>query len=327
LELGSAYELNGDLAPARAAYARAKSVYPASADVSWRYGNFLLRQGDFPAAYLEIHRALLADPKNAAEAFSICYRANPDADFILKEVIPPSQIAYVAIIREIVETHLDIAEKVWTKLAGLRPYLNPRDVYPLVDAMLRAKKYAEARRVWNEGMSFTDAGAATDASAMIWDGGFESGLNGRDFAWQFEALHDGVQARFDLREKHSGKRSLRMDFDGKHNVRLENICTAAVVQPGETYLLSGWIRTDKLTSDQGVGLRIGGGTLSARTESLLGNKPWMRVEVRWTADRQTRIAPICVYREPSERTEGRIRGTAWIDDITLSPGARERTQP
>src|SRR5947209_19536176 len=41
LELGSAYELNGDFAPARTAYARAKSVYPASADVSWRYGNFL----------------------------------------------------------------------------------------------------------------------------------------------------------------------------------------------------------------------------------------------------------------------------------------------
>jgi hypothetical protein len=328
LELGSAYELDGDFAPARTAYARAKSVYPASADVSWRYGNFLLRQGDFPAAYFEIHRALLADPKNAAEAFSRCYRANPDADFILKEVIPPSQIAYVAIIRETAGTHLDIAEKAWAKLAGLRPYLNPRDVYPLVDAMLRAQKYPEARRVWNEGMSFTDAGAAiADASALIWDGGFESGLNGRDFAWQFEALHDGVQTRFDLREKHSGQRSLRMDFDGKHNVRLENICTAAVVQPGETYLLSGWIRTDKLTSDQGVGLRIGAGMLSARTESLLGNQPWMRVEVPWTADSQTRIAPICVYRDPSERTEGRISGTAWIDDITLSPTARERTQP
>ena len=46
LDLGTAYELDGKTEEARAAYLQAKKSYPVSADVSWRYGNFLLRQGE-----------------------------------------------------------------------------------------------------------------------------------------------------------------------------------------------------------------------------------------------------------------------------------------
>lgn len=328
LELGTAYELNSDIAAAHTAYARAKAVYPASADVSWRYGNFLLRQGELPPAYFEIRRAVVADPNRAAEAFTRCYRANPDADFILKEVLPPSAIGYAGVIREIADEQTDIAMKVWVKLAALHPHLDPRDVYPLVNALLQHRRYAEARRVWNEGMSFTDAGSAiVDPGAMVWDGGFESGLNGNDFAWQFDTLRAGVQTSFDSRTRHSGKQSLRLSFDGKHNVKLENICTLAVVEPKETYFLSGWIQTDKLTSDQGVGLRIGAESAPAKTPAILGSTPWTLVETKWTADGDAHIAGICVNRDPSERTEGRIRGTAWIDDVSLTRAAPERVQP
>jgi tetratricopeptide (TPR) repeat protein len=70
LDLGTAYELDGNLDQARAAYLHAKSSYPSSADVSWRYGNFLLRQGDQVQAYTELRRAIEADPHRAAAAFS-----------------------------------------------------------------------------------------------------------------------------------------------------------------------------------------------------------------------------------------------------------------
>src|SRR5277367_6146757 len=51
LDLGTAYELQGDASAAREAYKKAKETYPASAEVSWRYGNYLLRQGDLPGAF------------------------------------------------------------------------------------------------------------------------------------------------------------------------------------------------------------------------------------------------------------------------------------
>src|SRR6267142_722759 len=48
LDLGTTYEMDGNNAAARAAFLRAKRTYPASADVAWRYGNFLLREGSLP---------------------------------------------------------------------------------------------------------------------------------------------------------------------------------------------------------------------------------------------------------------------------------------
>lgn len=327
-ELGTAYELNGDFAAAREAFTKAKAAYPASADVSWRYGNFLLRQGNLPEAYIEIRRAVLADASRAPEAFSRCYRANRDEDFILNEVLPPSATGYVEVIRDIAETQTEIAAKVWKRLAALRPHLAARDVYPLVNGLLQKHNYAEARRVWDEGMSFTDARpAASDNGAALWDGGFESGLNGYDFAWHFEEMRDGVQTSFDSREKHSGTRSLRLDFGGKRNVQLESPCAIAVVEPGETYLLSGWIKTDKLTSEEGVKLRIGAdGSELGKTQALLGSTPWSEVQTKWKAGSGARIAQICVSRDSSERAEGRIRGTAWVDDVALARVAQGRAK-
>ena len=70
MDLASAYESQGDLQDARDAFLQATRVYPLSAEVSWRYGNFLLRQGDLPQAFSEIRHAVEVDPQRAAEAFS-----------------------------------------------------------------------------------------------------------------------------------------------------------------------------------------------------------------------------------------------------------------
>src|SRR5437660_745467 len=82
LDLGTAHEIDGNTAAAQEAYLRAKKTYPASADVAWRYGNFLLRQGTLPAAFAELRLALQADPRRAGAVFSRVYRADPDIDAI-----------------------------------------------------------------------------------------------------------------------------------------------------------------------------------------------------------------------------------------------------
>src|SRR5271170_4720469 len=51
LDLATAYESEDDLAAARNAFLQAKRSYPLSPEVSWRYGNFLLRRGETDAAF------------------------------------------------------------------------------------------------------------------------------------------------------------------------------------------------------------------------------------------------------------------------------------
>ena len=112
------------LEEARDAYQHAKQSYPASPDVSWRYGNFLLRQGDIESAYPELRMALVADPSRAASAFSRCYRANPNVEQILDQILPPIPSAYMGIIRETSDMkQIAIAQIVWKRLMALNPRL------------------------------------------------------------------------------------------------------------------------------------------------------------------------------------------------------------
>src|SRR5713226_6385487 len=80
LDLATAYESEANLVAARDAFLHAKKVYPLSAEVFWRYGNFLLRQGELEPAFTELRLAVEADPKRAAEAFSRSLRAGSNIE-------------------------------------------------------------------------------------------------------------------------------------------------------------------------------------------------------------------------------------------------------
>src|SRR5580704_9162237 len=62
LDLATAYESEGDIAAARNAFLQATRTYSLSPEVSWRYGNFLMRRGEMDAAFAEIKHAVEADP-------------------------------------------------------------------------------------------------------------------------------------------------------------------------------------------------------------------------------------------------------------------------
>lgn len=328
LELAIAYELKQDDKDARETYAKARTAYPASPVVSWRYGNLLLRQGEYALAYQEIRHAVLVDPSLTTEAFSSCYHVHPDVDFILREVLPPSGNGYNGIVRDLAKTQTDIARTVWAKLVALHPHLEPEDVYPLVDALMDQNEYSQARLIWEQGMSLTDMHPLNSpGGSILWDGGFESGYNGRRFAWQFYPLYEGVQTSFDSREKHSGNRSLKLGFNGEWNVNYARACTYAVVEPRSKYHFSGWIQTKMLTSDHGIGFRLSApGTDFVKTVDVRGTKPWTLVETEWQASDNVQLLQICVNRDPSS-TEGRIRGTAWVDDVSLVPLAAQSARP
>src|SRR6267143_6631885 len=89
LDLATAYESESNLVAARDAFLHAKKVYPLSAEVSWRYGNFLLRQGELEPAFTEMRHAVEADPTRAAEAFSRSLRAGASIETALDRVLPP----------------------------------------------------------------------------------------------------------------------------------------------------------------------------------------------------------------------------------------------
>jgi hypothetical protein len=325
LDLGTVYESEGNFPSAREAYLQAREVYPASAAVAWRYGNFLLRQGEIKPAFAEIRRAVYADPKRSAEAFSRCWHVDPDVGVVLDNVIPPNRAAYLDVIFELVTAdQLKETLAVWERLVSMYPRMSPADVMFFTDFLLQKGDFDDAHRVWQDALLLSDVVTGDPSGSVLWDGGFESNVSGGGFAWVFATPPPGVQVSLDQHQKHSGKQSVRIFFDGKHNTNFDGICTNAAVRPETTYRLSSWVRTQALTSDEGVRFRLywfSDSHASGYTDSQdsRGTQPWTRIEMPWTSGKDVHRARVCVLRNPSRGSDARIQGTAWIDDISLVP--------
>jgi tetratricopeptide (TPR) repeat protein len=333
MDVAAAYESQGDIPAARDAFLQATRVYPLSAEVSWRYGNFLLRQGDLPEAFSQIRHAVEVDPQRAAEAFSRSWRVDPDVQAILDKVLPPSGAVYLDAIRELdFNEEVVPALSVWARLVAIHPHLKLGDVFPFIDMLMRTHHTAEARNVWDEAVGLAGLPAPGDpAGSVLWDGGFETGVRGGGFSWVFAPSSVGVQASLDPTTKHSGNQSLRLGFDGKRNVNFSDICHFAEVQPGTTYRLSGWIRTQTLTTNQGIRFRLlwreNSQIVSLDTPDVHGTQPWTKIEMPWTPGKDVNEVRVCISRNPADEFNIRIQGTAWVDDVSLVPQSAWALKP
>lgn len=333
LDLGAAYELDGNTAAAQSAFLRAKKSYPASADVAWRYGNFLLREGSLPEAFAELRLALQADPRRAGAVFSRVYRADPDIDAVLNDLLPPIPSVYVDAIAEAVDSQqLAVAQTIWMRLIKLHPQLQLRQFNNLVAILMAHRDYEAARRIWDQGASTMNLSPLIQPQdSVLWDPSFESGLSNDSFAWFFHSLVEGVHTELDTAEKLSGRQSLRLTFDGKHNPGSDLACASGPVIPGTRYLFSGWVKTKDLTGDQGVRFHLRPiGNIQAPPEStrdIRGTTAWTSIEQDWTAGPGIHLVQVCVTREPSTDADIHISGDAWVDDVTLVPKAVERRRP
>jgi hypothetical protein len=333
LDLGTAYELAGNIPAARDAFQHAKKSYPLSADVAWRYGNFLLRQDDLPAALVELKSTLQADPRRSGAAFSRVYRADPDINIILNDLLPPVPSAYVDAIAEAVGSQqLAVAQTMWMRLQSLNPHLKMWEFNGLVAALLANGDYDAARRVWDQGTATMNLPPLIQPKeSVLWDPSFESGIKDQVFAWSYKPLDQGVHADLDPAEKLSGRQSLRLTFDGEHNPNADIACAMGIVTPGLKYLFSAWVKTKDLTGDEGVRfhLRSAGNSKIplTTTKDTHGTSPWTFVEQEWTAGPGVHRVEVCISRDPSTNADIRISGEAWVDDVTLVPEVKEHRRP
>jgi hypothetical protein len=180
---------------------------------------------------------------------------------------------------------------------------------------------SEAGRAWKEILAFMNIPEQRDPpESLVWDGGFETDIAG-GLSWRIDAP-PGSSARFSKTVKHSGKRAVEIRFDGKYNVNFNGVCQFVVVEPDTTYDFSSWLRTENVTTDRGVFLRLNtphDKEPEMVTEELTGTHPWTKVGFRWKTAKKVRVVQICLTRAPSYNLYNQIAGTVWVDDVQLTP--------
>ncbi len=324
MDLADAYEMARKPAQAQEAFEAAKSVYPISSEVAWRYGNFLLRQNHIPKAFAEIHRAVMRDPKLASPAISRCWRSTRDIEHILETAMPAQTDVYLAALEFLVAEHEDDAAlTVWKRLMALHLSFELSRAFQLLDELVQQDRIDDAKRVWQQALK---AAGWTQPElvpgSLVWDGGFEGGFANGGFGWQ-QRDPEGASSDFDTEIRHAGTRSLRVTFDGTANVALEYPRQLVPVEPGRRYRFAAYLRTEGITTDSGIRFMIRDpkrpSDVGILTPNLVGTQPWALEEVDFVAGPQTRLLAIALLRMPSRKFDNKIRGTVWLDEVSLVP--------
>jgi tetratricopeptide (TPR) repeat protein len=316
-DLGEALNEDGRSAEARYCFDRAVALAPASPEIAMRAANYYFGIREIPPA-LRLGSLVLAEwPDFDDQVFSSFLRMGGDIHGVLDTGIGKNRRAAGSFFRFLLArgtaNQVDIVGQ-WMEERGLIDRALGRE---WAVWLLAANRPAEAAALWSRGR--TQAKGVYQVPNRIDNGGFEAEPTGKGFDWRVvEAA--GAKAARDETRAHSGSSSLRLDFDGSDNIYFRHVSQLAWLEPGR-YRLSAWVRTESLTTDRGVGLRIVDpnrpAALESFTEAVTGSADWTRVSTDFTVPAPARLATVEIVRQPSLRFDNRPRGTAWVDDVEL----------
>lgn len=337
-ELGQLYELSGLLPAAEGAYLDAVARNPRSGDYRWRLGSFYLRNGSPPQAVPQLKAALALDRESfGAAAFDLLLKAGGQADELLDEVWPADRPARLALLHLLCRRRDSpraahglhppedpLWEKTWRPLLeGPRP-LTMAEGDPCIRYLVGEGRLEEARQAWiglARGNGLRDAEFEGRAN-YVWNGGFDLDLTRGELDWRIRDTGSGC---FDggcaavAQDDGEERAALRIDFDGTSNLGLAGVEQRLVVDPGRTYRLSYSARSHEISTDQGVYFEVLGAAsrrVRLTTEPILGTRPWSRFTGTFEAGQEHAVL-VRLARRPSLRLDNLLRGTLWIDSVSV----------
>jgi hypothetical protein len=334
MDLAQAEEAEGNASQADAAYGQARRDYPISAEVLWKYGNFLLRQGQTSEGLEEVHRALVTDPSLVPLAISRVWYLDPDVDVILHDVLPEGPQARFEALDFFAERREEAAAlETWEEIAAkatAKP-IDIHEVFPLLQYLIASDQAKEAERIWREALTAARRPESTVAGSQIWNGGFEEPIVNGGLDWRFEQV-PGAYISTDSSVYHSGEKSLRVDFTGGVNLDFYYVQQIVPVEPSTHYVFQYFMRTQSISTESGMRFEIldlNDNEVSLMTPELTGTNPWAPMRTDVTTGRNTHFLDIRLRRLPSRLFDNKLSGTVWVDDVSLSqePAAGAESHP
>jgi hypothetical protein len=310
---------NGSLA----AFAMERAIErgPHSAAILARAGNYFFVHGDFVRSVF-YWRQLLSTPDFTdyySAAFVNMERMHIPAAEMLAHNIPAQPLVAQAYLRfEMQSGKPSEAKTVWNWIRAhgfddevlTNEYLN---------FLLTKDMAAEAAGLWAQVKGNIDR--EFRRSNWVFSSHFQTIPGPGVFDWKVDSA-SGAQIRLVESEGSPGKPQLEIDFNGDENLNFRDVHQELVLWPGK-WRLAVRMKTDELTTDQGIGCRIfdpdDSSRLDIRTDTLMGTNGWVTVEKSFTVGAHTQAARLEFFREPSIRFDNKIRGTVWIEAVSVSP--------
>ena len=207
-------------------------------------------------------------------------------------------------------------EEAW-RWVSARAFADDRLAGQYVEALVRRKRFEEAAAAWKQHLG--ERGAGYRQETHLYNGDFEQEASGSIFDWRLSPT-GAVRLSIDSSITRSGARSLRIELGGKENVAYCGVAQRTVLGGG-AYRIRAYVKAEGLSTDRGPTVRVfdvdSPGRLDVRTEEVTGTQDWRALERTFTVGGGSRLIEVQLSREPSLKFDNKIRGTLWLDEVSL----------
>jgi hypothetical protein len=176
--------------------------------------------------------------------------------------------------------------------------------------------------VWHQALNLSGHGVEVGSGpSLIFNGGFEFDAVNGGLDWHLDP-RDGVDYGYDTAEHHEGSRSLRVTFDGSENFDFRHVFQQVPVKLSTRYHFSAFLRTADITTESGMRFVI---TFPENflpplvLNSINGDKDWTEETADFTTGPQVHSVTIMLARLPSRKFDNKLRGSVWVDSVSLIP--------
>jgi hypothetical protein len=322
LKLADAYQMTEDTNSQAQAVEQAIRYEPTGPDVAWQAANLYLVQGRIDDALREFRVVMEGTPNMGTLALQYCWRVRPDAEVLLRDVLPATPGAYLSFLQLLTaKKDTEAASKVWDAIVRLHQPIGTPPVFEYIQYLLLQKQPDEASVVWRQATSLLGLNAYLPSSNnLIVNGDFHLPVLNGGFDWQYRK-QSNVSLSLDTAEFHAGPRSLAIGFEGP-GVDEAGIFQLVSVEPNTGYDFTGYYRNGEI---DGVGAPhfvlqdIYSNKVFFQSDDLKFGSSWRQVSGTFTTDADTRMLVLRVARVPAGSP---IRGKLWIDDFRLVEKSR-----
>jgi hypothetical protein len=301
---------NGENQKALSTLRRLSELTPKSISYLWEESILSLRLGDKSMAMRDLRIVAKVDPTRRERVFNLCWEVIGNPEFILSNVITdeslPDYLWYLML-----RDKLDETFPVWKRMKKMG-IVSDKSAFSYIEFLLAKDRSSEASSIWSE--MFGKRG-----ESLVWNGGFEKEPLGRGFDWRIQNV-DGVSIDFDWEKRSEGTRSLRLKFDGKHNVDFYHVYQVIPVEPDTDYFFTSYVSTQEITTRNGITWEVycyPKLNMTKAMEPLTGTTDWKRVELSFHTPSDCKSIVLRLRRYRSERLDKYIYGVVWVDDVKL----------
>ena len=320
LQLAQLYFLKGDKDAALVNAHFAEQLWRNRGYHLYKIASFWVRVGDIENAIRTLGRYIITHPEDISSSLHMARLLSGGPEKMLTELysVDNSELLNEQEAHEDIfdyalkQEDAELAQATWNKFSS-QLVDNERLVGRYINFLIAQNDAELALTVWA-------AFSAIDISEKISNGGFENELSRLGFGWNFQKS-DEYSWNIDEEIYHRGGKSLKLAFDGEHNVDFQHIRQIIPVEPGETYRFSGYWRGNGVSTTSTPYIELTPmyalERLNARAGTNKGNWGWEKFEEFIEIPLESNFLRVRIRRNQSSALDKNISGRIWFDELKL----------